>query len=224
MLQGSVFKIHLFSINGATVPSVTSFQLATAFKRPHSILVQDIQETINRSSPSFAECNFELLSLRESMGCEFPLFRLTKDGMTQATSGFTSPRDMKIREIFITAFNRHAAPQTVHRNTNVQKLRQNSEADRAIRDATLESVREAFLDMNLSPAQLGKKLGGISPKFVVQLLVSGGFLQRNSGGVLMLTQKGNQIGAMRDRAGKRYVWPPHVVEELRRALKVPESE
>lgn len=101
----SHIDLSLHTLNGKTVPAVTSLQVAEAFGKEHRHILRDIRNTISKCSESFNGLNFQPVSCKDSKGEMRPVYLLSKDGLLMVTMGYTTPEAMRIKEAYIQRFN-----------------------------------------------------------------------------------------------------------------------
>lgn len=104
--------------NGQAVTD--SVKVADVFGKKHFNVLRDIQEKILPNvSKDFNALNFELVNYRDSKGEYRPMYRMTRDGFTMLAMGYTGPKAMQFKEMYINEFNKMAAM--------LQKKRPNNE-------------------------------------------------------------------------------------------------
>ena len=87
---------------------VDSRFVAQFFEKRHSHVIRDIQSITEPKaglSEEFAELNFALSEYRDSTGRKLPCYLLTRDGFTILAMGYTGPKAMKFKEVYIKKFN-----------------------------------------------------------------------------------------------------------------------
>lgn len=88
---------------------VDSRFIAQFFEKRHSHVIRDIQaitEPKSGLSEEFTELNFELSSYKDSTAESFRCYLLTRDGFTILAMGYTGPKAMKFKELYIKQFNK----------------------------------------------------------------------------------------------------------------------
>lgn len=104
-IDTSAIALSLHTLNGRTVPAVTSRQVAEAFGKRHRNILRDIRETLDKCSALFTALNFELSEYTDSTGRKLPCYLLSKDGLLMVTMGYTTPDAMRVKEAYIRRFN-----------------------------------------------------------------------------------------------------------------------
>lgn len=104
-ITASDITLSLHTLNGRTVPAVTSVQAAEAFGKRHKHVMRDIRETIAKCSESFTGPNFGPSDYTDSTGRKLPCYLLSKDGLLMVTMGYTTPDAMRVKEAYIRRFN-----------------------------------------------------------------------------------------------------------------------
>lgn len=87
---------------------VDSRYVAQFFEKRHSHVIRDIQsitESKSGLSEEFIDLNFELSSYKDSTGRKLSCYLLTRDGFTILAMGYTGPKAMKFKELYIKKFN-----------------------------------------------------------------------------------------------------------------------
>ena len=98
-------EVALKTINGKTVPAVTSQQVAAAFGKRHDHVIRDIREVMSKCTKSFTAPNFGVSEYTDSTGRTLPLYLLSKDGLMMVTMGYITPEAMRVKETYINRFN-----------------------------------------------------------------------------------------------------------------------
>lgn len=104
-IDTSTITLSLHTLNGRTVPAVTSLQVAEAFGKRHDNVIRDIRNTLDKCSESFAALNFEGSTFKDGTGRKLPCYLLSKDGLLMVTMGYTTPDAMRVKEAYIQRFN-----------------------------------------------------------------------------------------------------------------------
>lgn len=104
-IDTSTIALSLHTLNGKTVPAVTSLQVAEAFGKRHDNVIRDIRNTLDKCSESFAVLNFEGSTFKDGTGRKLPCYLLSKDGLLMVTMGYTTPDAMRVKEAYIQRFN-----------------------------------------------------------------------------------------------------------------------
>lgn len=104
-ITASDIALSLHTLNGRTVPAVTSVQVAEAFGKRHDNVIRDIRNTLDKCSESFAALNFEGSTFKDGTGRKLPCYLLSKDGLLMVTMGYTTPDAMRVKEAYIRRFN-----------------------------------------------------------------------------------------------------------------------
>lgn len=101
-------------------PVTTSLKVAEIFGKLHKNVLRDIQEKIlPHVSSDFAQLNFEPSSYVNEQNKHQPMYYITRDGFTMLAMGYTGPKAMQFKEMYINEFNKMAAM--------LQKKRPNNE-------------------------------------------------------------------------------------------------
>lgn len=101
-------------------PVTTSLKVAEIFGKQHSHVMRDIQDKILPNvSENFNQSNFGLVSYKDAKGEYRPMYYITRDGFTMLAMGYTGPKAMQFKEMYINEFNKMAAM--------LQKRRPNNE-------------------------------------------------------------------------------------------------
>lgn len=90
------------------VARVDSLFVAAAFEKGHRHVLRDIARIIEpRSglSESFACANFTPSTYKDARGRKLPRYLLTRDGFTMLVMGYTGPKAMHFKELYIQRFN-----------------------------------------------------------------------------------------------------------------------
>lgn len=104
-IDTSNIALSLHTLNGKTIPAVTSLQVAEAFGKRHDNVIRDIRNTLDKCSESFAALNFEGSTFKDGTGRKLPCYLLSKDGLLMVTMGYTTPDAMRVKEAYIQRFN-----------------------------------------------------------------------------------------------------------------------
>lgn len=87
---------------------VDSRFVAQFFEKRHSHVIRDIQaitEPKSGLSEEFIKLNFALSEYKDSTGRKLPCYLITRDGFTILAMGYTGPKAMKFKELYIKKFN-----------------------------------------------------------------------------------------------------------------------
>ena len=90
------------------VVRVDSLFVAAAFEKGHRHVLRDIARIIEpRSglSENFICANFTLSTYKDARGRKLPCYLLTRDGFTMLVMGYTGPKAMHFKELYIRRFN-----------------------------------------------------------------------------------------------------------------------
>lgn len=90
------------------VAMVDSLFVAESFEKQHKNVLRDIAkitESTSGLSKKFTELNFELSYYRDSTGRKLPRYFMTRDGFTILVMGYTGPKAMRFKELYIQRFN-----------------------------------------------------------------------------------------------------------------------
>ena len=90
------------------VARVDSLFVAATFEKGHRHVLRDIARIIEpRSglSENFIHDNFILSTYRDARGRKLPRYLLTRDGFTMLVMGYTGPKAMHFKELYIQRFN-----------------------------------------------------------------------------------------------------------------------
>ena len=90
------------------VARVDSLFVAATFEKQHYNVLRDIGRiTASNSglSPEFIALNFEGNTYRDARGRKLPRYLLTRDGFTMLVMGYTGPKAMHFKELYIARFN-----------------------------------------------------------------------------------------------------------------------
>lgn len=90
------------------VARVDSLFVAATFEKQHYNVLRDIGRiTASNSglSPEFIALNFEGNTYRDARGRKLPRYLLTRDGFTMLVMGYTGPKAMHFKELYIQRFN-----------------------------------------------------------------------------------------------------------------------
>ncbi len=93
------------------IPVTTSRAVAEQFGKAHRNILRDIEKLIQDleqtdEGKTFNRLNFELISAKDAMNREQPLYILTRDGFTLLAMGFTGAKAVQFKVAYINAFNR----------------------------------------------------------------------------------------------------------------------
>nr|WP_229778472.1 Rha family transcriptional regulator [Acidaminococcus fermentans] len=86
------------------VARVDSLFVAATFEKQHYNVLRDIGRiTASNSglSPEFIALNFEGNTYRDARGRKLPRYLLTRDGFTMLVMGYTGPKAMHFKELYI---------------------------------------------------------------------------------------------------------------------------
>ena len=101
-------------------PVTTSLKVAEIFGKQHYHVLRDIQDKILPNvSDTFGLSNFGLSSYVNEQNKHQPMYYITRDGFTMLAMGYTGPKAMQFKEMYINEFNKMAAM--------LQKKRPNNE-------------------------------------------------------------------------------------------------
>ncbi len=101
-------------------PVTTSLKLAALFGKNHKEVLRDIRDKILPNvSTEFNERNFAPVDYKDGKGQYRPMYYLTRDGFTMVAMGYTGPKAMQFKELYIDEFNKMEAV--------IQKRRPNSD-------------------------------------------------------------------------------------------------
>lgn len=95
--------VEIKTVNKEEVTVVTSLDVAETFGKEHKRVLQDIREL--ECSEEFGEHNFVLISYKDVMNREKPMYYMTRDGFTLLVMGYTGEKAMKFKEGYIKQFN-----------------------------------------------------------------------------------------------------------------------
>ncbi len=95
--------VEITKINKEEVTVVTSLDVAETFGKEHRRVLQDIREL--ECSEDFNQHNFVLISYKDSMNRNKPMYYMTRDGFTLLVMGYTGEKAMKFKEAYIRQFN-----------------------------------------------------------------------------------------------------------------------
>lgn len=87
---------------------VDSLFVAEAFEKRHSHVLRDIAritEPKSGLSEEFTHLNFEPSTYRDVTGRKLPRYLMTRDGFTMLVMGYTGPKAMHFKELYIRRFN-----------------------------------------------------------------------------------------------------------------------
>lgn len=90
------------------VPRVDSLFVADVFEKQHFHVLRDIAkitESKSGLSETFIASNFESSTYRDASGRTLPRYLLTRDGFTMLVMGYTGPKAMHFKELYIQRFN-----------------------------------------------------------------------------------------------------------------------
>lgn len=90
------------------VPRVDSLFVAATFEKQHFHVLRDIAkitESKSGLSENFIESNFEPSTYRDASGRKLPRYLMTRDGFTMLVMGYTGPKAMHFKELYIQRFN-----------------------------------------------------------------------------------------------------------------------
>lgn len=88
---------------------VDSRFIAQFFEKNHKEVLRDIKKILmpeSGLSEEFTERNFALGSYRDKQNQKRPCYLLTRDGFTILAMGYTGPKAMKFKELYIKQFNK----------------------------------------------------------------------------------------------------------------------
>lgn len=107
-IKTSDITLSLHTLNGKTVPAVTSLQVAEAFGKRHDHVLRDIADLLSQTPEIFVEPNFGEYEAEYFTGFgmkKTPAYLLSKDGFTLLTMGYTGERAMRFKVAYIQRFN-----------------------------------------------------------------------------------------------------------------------
>ncbi|SFE00831.1 phage regulatory protein, rha family [Peptostreptococcaceae bacterium pGA-8] len=87
---------------------VDSRFVAQFFEKNHKEVLRDIRKVVSTDSglsEEFTKLNFALSEYRDTTGRKLPCYLLTRDGFTILAMGYTGPKAMKFKELYIKKFN-----------------------------------------------------------------------------------------------------------------------
>lgn len=87
---------------------VDSLFVAEVFGKKHYNVLRDIAritESKSGLSEEFTELNFEFSTYRDATGRKLPRYMLTRDGFTMLVMGYTGPKAMHFKELYMQRFN-----------------------------------------------------------------------------------------------------------------------
>lgn len=90
------------------VAKVDSLFVASTFERKHKNVLRDIARITSSTSglsASFTELNFEPSVYKDVTGRKLPRYLLTRDGFSMLVMGYTGPKAMHFKELYIQRFN-----------------------------------------------------------------------------------------------------------------------
>lgn len=90
------------------VVRVDSLFVAAAFEKGHRHVLRDIARIIEPKSglsENFICANFTLSTYKDARGRKLPCYLLTRDGFTMLVMGYTGPKAMHFKELYIRRFN-----------------------------------------------------------------------------------------------------------------------
>lgn len=90
------------------VVRVDSLFVAAAFEKGHRHVLRDIARIIEPKSglsENFICANFMLSTYKDARGRKLPCYLLTRDGFTMLVMGYTGPKAMHFKELYIRRFN-----------------------------------------------------------------------------------------------------------------------
>ena len=90
------------------VVRVDSLFVAAAFEKGHRHVLRDIARIIEPKSglsENFICANFTLSTYKDARGRKLPCYLLTRDGFTMPVMGYTGPKAMHFKELYIRRFN-----------------------------------------------------------------------------------------------------------------------
>lgn len=90
------------------VARVDSLFVAAAFAKGHRHVLRDIAritEPKSGLSENFIQSNFMLNTYKDARGRKLPRYLLTRDGFTMLVMGYTGPKAMHFKELYIQRFN-----------------------------------------------------------------------------------------------------------------------
>jgi Rha family phage regulatory protein len=100
-------ELGVFADQGG-VPRVDSLFVADVFDKQHFHVLRDIAKiTQSKSglSETFIASNFESSTYCDATGRKLPRYLLTRDGFTMLVMGYTGPKAMHFKELYIQRFN-----------------------------------------------------------------------------------------------------------------------
>ncbi len=87
---------------------VDSLYVAQFFEKEHKNVLRDIAKITAPTSglsDEFTRLNFELSGYKNSTGRKLPCYMMTRDGFTMLVMGYTGPKAMRFKELYIRRFN-----------------------------------------------------------------------------------------------------------------------
>lgn len=90
------------------VARVDSLFVVATFEKDHRHVLRDIARIIeprSRLSENFIHDNFILSTYKDARGRKLPRYLLTRDGFTMLVMGYTGPKAMHFKELYIQRFN-----------------------------------------------------------------------------------------------------------------------
>lgn len=90
------------------VARVDSLFVAATFEKDHRHVLRDIARIIEPRSglgENFIHDNFILSTYKDARGRKLPRYLLTRDGFTMLVMGYTGPKAMHFKELYIQRFN-----------------------------------------------------------------------------------------------------------------------
>lgn len=89
-------------------PTTTSLQVAARFGKRHTHVLRSLK-TLLADIDDEGRTNFGLAEYKDEQGKMRPMYRMTKDGFSLLTMGFTGKEALQWKLAYIAAFNRMAA-------------------------------------------------------------------------------------------------------------------
>ena len=102
-----VDELGVFADQGG-VPRVDSLFVADIFGKQHFHVLRDIAkitESKSGLSETFIASNFESSTYRDTRGRKLPRYLMTRDGFTMLVMGYTGPKAMHFKELYMQRFN-----------------------------------------------------------------------------------------------------------------------
>ena len=98
-----MLEVMIKKVNKEEVTVVTSLDVAETFGKEHNHVLRDIRQL--ECSEEFRESNFGLISYKDTMNRNKPMYYITRDGFTLLVMGYTGEKAMRFKEAYIKQFN-----------------------------------------------------------------------------------------------------------------------